>query len=73
MCWGNYKFSLSAVTVGRNVITLITFSPHDVFRKTKFSYYSHLVSDRDVSTAHFISQSSGGFDLLIDTMRKSLS
>ena len=71
MCWG--KYSLSAVIVGRNVITLITFSPHEVYRKTKISYYSHLVSDRDVSTAHFISQSSGyGFDLLSDTIRKSL-
>ena len=71
MCWG--KYSLSAVIVGRNVITLITFSPHEVYSKTKISYYSHLVSDRDVSTAHFISQSSGyGFDLLSDTIRKSL-
>ena len=59
--------------VGRNVITLMTFSPYEVYRKTKFSYYSHLVSDRDVSIAHFISQSSGyGFDLLSDTIRKSL-
>ena len=71
MCWG--KYSLSAVTVGSNVITLITFSPHEVYRKPIFFYYSHLVSDRDVSTAHFVSQSSGyGFDLLSDTIRKSL-
>ena len=71
MCWD--KYSLSAVIVGRNVITLITFSPHEVYRKTKFSYYCHLVSDRDVSTMHFISQSSGyGFDLLSDTIRKPL-
>lgn len=71
MSWG--KYSLSAVIVGCNVITLITFSPHEVYRKTKFSYYSHLDSDRDVSTTHFISQSSVyGFDLLSDTIRKSL-
>lgn len=71
MCLG--KYSLSAVIVGRNVITLITFSPHEVYRKAKFSYYSHLISDRDVSTAHFISQPSGyGFDLLSDIIRKSL-
>ena len=36
MCWG--KFSLSAVIVGRKVMTLITFSPYEVYRKTKFSY-----------------------------------
>ena len=71
MYWG--KYSLSAVIVGCNVITLITISPHEFYRKTKFSYFCHLVSDHDVSTAHFISQSSGyGFDLLSDTIRKCL-
>ena len=40
------KYNLFSVIVGRN---MIKFTLYEVCRKTKCSYYSHLVSDRDVS------------------------
>ena len=54
---------------GRNVIT---FSPYEVYHITIFSHYSHLVSNRDVSTTHRSSQLSGYvLDLLSETISQN--